>query len=153
MLHSSAVEYDGKAYLFSAPSGTGKSTHTSIWVKHFKTARIINDDKPALRFFDGKLYACGSPWSGKTDQNINVCVPVGGICFLSRDKENHIEKADDSFALKNLLEQTVRPTNERAMDAVLLFVDKIIQTTGVYKLGCNMELNAAQVSYDGMKNN
>ena len=151
MLHSSAVEYNGYAYLFSAPSGTGKSTHAKLWLKNFPGARIINDDKPALRFFGDKLYACGTPWSGKTDLNINTCVPVGGICFISRDENNHIERADTEFMLKNLLEQTVRPANEKAMDAVLNFIEKIMKTTPVYKLGCNMDIQAAQVSYDAMK--
>ena len=91
MLHASCVEYDGKAYLFSARSGTGKSTHTHLWLKYLPGARIINDDKPAIRLVDGVFYAYGTPWSGKTDESVNVGVPIAGICFLSRG-ENKIKR-------------------------------------------------------------
>ena len=65
LLHASCVEKDGKAYLFSAKSGTGKSTHTHLWLRAFPDSRIINDDKPAVRRMDGTFYACGTPFSGK----------------------------------------------------------------------------------------
>ena len=91
LLHASAVVKDGYAYLFSAPCGTGKSTHTGLWLKTFgDDAYILNDDKPALRFEDGTWYAYGTPWSGKHDISTNVRVPVAGICFLHRAKENTI---------------------------------------------------------------
>ena len=93
LLHSSAVVMGGEAYLFSAPCGTGKSTHTALWRKVFGEDRavILNDDKPALRLEDGVWYAYGTPWSGKTDQNLNIKVPLKGICILTRSEENHIE--------------------------------------------------------------
>ena len=85
VLHAPAVAYTGKAYLFSASSGTGKSTHAAIWEKVFgKDAIIINDDKPALRIKNDTIYVYGTPWSGKTDKNSNISVPLGGICFISK---------------------------------------------------------------------
>ena len=86
MLHSSCVEKDGYAYLFSARSGTGKSTHTHLWLKNLENTRIINDDKPALVHEKGVWYACGTPFSGKTDENLNVKVPVRAIVFLHRSE-------------------------------------------------------------------
>ena len=99
LLHSSCVAVDGVAYAFSADSGTGKSTHTQLWLKHFgDRAHIVNDDKPAIRFIDGKVYACGTPWSGKYDYSTPEILPLGGICFLERSKTNQIKKADTSKA-------------------------------------------------------
>lgn len=89
LLHSSCVAVDGYAYAFSADSGTGKSTHTQLWLKHFgKSAHIVNDDKPAIRIIGGKVYACGTPWSGKYDYSTPEIMPLAGICFLERSEDN-----------------------------------------------------------------
>ena len=150
LLHSSCVVYEGKAYLFSAPCGTGKSTHTQIWLKRFPGAYILNDDKPAIRITPDGVYACGTPFSGKTSQNVNAAVPIAGICILGRDTTNHIESIDPDDALFNILNQTVRPPEEDSMDMMLSTLDKILRNVPVYRLYCNMELDAAEVSYNGM---
>ncbi|MBE6623268.1 MAG: hypothetical protein E7621_03675 [Ruminococcaceae bacterium] len=151
LLHSSCVAVDGYAYLFSAPCGTGKSTHTSLWKKHFgDRLTFINDDKPALRIIDGKVYACGTPFSGKTDLNSDVCVPVKGICILSRDTKNHIHKMEAAQALPKILNQTFRPRNKEQMIKVLELLDKIFANVNVYSLYCNMEDDAVITSYNGM---
>ena len=150
LLHSSCVVKDNKAYLFSAPCGTGKSTHTQIWLKRYPDAYILNDDKPALRIKKDGVYAFGTPFSGKTDLNVNKGVPVGGICILDRDTTNHIEKISADDALFNILNQTVRPAQSEAMDKMLTTLDTILRNVPVYRLYCDMELEAAEVSYNGM---
>ena len=93
-LHSSAVVVDNKAYLFSGPSGMGKSTHTQLWQTVFgEKAQIINDDKPVLRRLDGKWYAYGTPWCGKDGINLNQKVPLAGICFLQQASDNKIRRS------------------------------------------------------------
>lgn len=151
MLHSSAVVHNGKAYLFSAPSGTGKSTHTQLWVKNFEDAYILNDDKPAIRLEDGKFYVYGTPFSGKSDLNVNECVPLGGICALERGEKNSIEKMSPQEAMFRILDQTVRPTDERKMGLLLGVLDELIKKDKCYKLKCNMDAEACEVSYNGMK--
>ena len=107
LLHSSAVVVDGKAYLFSAASGTGKSTHTQLWLDTFgDRAYMLNDDKPAIRYEDGAWYAYGTPWSGKYDISTNARVPLAGICFLKRGEENVIKPFTGSAAAFAFLEQT-----------------------------------------------
>ena len=150
LLHSSAVVYNDEGFLFSAPSGTGKSTHTQLWLKRFKGAYILNDDKPAIKLTDKGVYIYGTPFSGKTDLNVNRKVPLKGICMLERGEENHIERASTEEALFGILNQTIRPENEDRMDKLLTVLDKIIKNVPVYKLTCNMELEAAEVSYNGM---
>ena len=152
MLHSSCVVYDGKAYLFSAPSGTGKSTHTQLWLKRFPDAYILNDDKPAIRITSNGVYAYGTPFSGKTNLNVNTGVPIGGICILERGTTNKITRISNDEAIFNILNQTVRPFKEDEMDKVLNILEKVLNTIPTYRLSCNMELEAAEVAYLGMNN-
>lgn len=152
MLHASAVMMDDRAYLFSAPCGTGKSTHTALWRQVFgpDRARILNDDKPAVRLENGVFYAYGTPWSGKKDQNINVRVPLAGVCMLSRGEENRIEPFGGAAAVHALLEQTVRPKDPKLTGKLLDLLDKLLTTVPVWKLQCNMDPQAARVSYEAM---
>ncbi len=151
MLHSSCVVHAGKAYLFSAASGTGKSTHTQLWLKRFPGSYILNDDKPAIRITEEGVFAYGTPFSGKTDLNVNTRVPIGGICVIERGKTNHIERIATEDALFNILNQTVRPYDEDRMNKMLNTLDKVIESVPVYRLSCNMDLEAAEVAYNGMK--
>lgn len=152
MLHSSAVVVDGRAYLFSAPSGTGKSTHTSLWLKAFgERAYILNDDKPALRFFEsGEVIAYGTPWSGKSDLNVNIGVPVQGICVLERAQDNFIIPISDGDAAFSILNQTIRPTEESAMMQLLDYVDRLVSSVPVWRMGCNISVEAAHTAYNAM---
>lgn len=151
LLHSSAVAVDGKAYLFSAPRRTGKSTHVQLWLREFgDRAVILNDDKPALRRIDGVWYACGTPWSGKTGQNSNQCVPLAGIALIGRDSANHIEPILGTAALMALLEQTVRPSDPILSAKLLEMLDGLLTQVPIWKLYCNMEQAAARVAYRAM---
>ena len=151
MLHASAVVVDGKAYLFSAPCGTGKSTHTSLWLKLFgDQAYIINDDKPAIRMVDGEFYVYGTPFSGKHDISRNTRVKLGGLCFISQAEENEISVMDSKDVIVNILEQTIRRLSMENMDKMLTVVDKMLSNITVYSLKCNMDLSAAKLSYETM---
>ena len=151
LLHASAVMIEGKAYLFTAPSGTGKSTHTKLWLQVFgDKAAILNDDKPALRLEEGIWYAYGTPWSGKTDRSINAKVPLAGICVLTRGEENVIAPYTGVKAIHDILEQTKRSANARFMEKLLNLMDRLVSTVPIWKLQCNMDPQAAVVSYTAM---
>lgn len=149
MLHASCVEYKGKAYLFSATSGTGKSTHTHLWLKYLDGCRIINDDKPAIRIIDGKAYAYGTPWSGKTDESVNEGVEIGGICFLERG-ENKISRIPGIMALKPFMDQTVRPADKALMNKMLETLNIILTEIPIYKMSCDMSEDAVKTAVNGM---
>lgn len=151
MLHASAVQYKNYAYLFSANSGTGKSTHTHLWLEKFPTAEILNDDKPAIRLIDGKFYAFGTPWSGKFDESINTGTEIAGITFLSRGEKNEIEQVSGESVMLEFLNQTVRPVRKEYMIAFLDVLDKILSNVPVYRLKCNVSIEAVDVSYEKMK--
>lgn len=151
MLHSSAVVVDGKAYLFSATSGTGKSTHTQLWLKMFgDRAFILNDDKPALRLIDGVWYAFGTPWSGKNDISVNTGVPVAGIAMVERAEENEITPWSGKDAIFAIFTQVNRPRDMEFRVKLLELLDKLITQVPVWKLRCNMDPDAARVSYQAM---
>lgn len=151
LLHSSAVMMDGKAYLFTAPCGTGKSTHTQLWLRVFgDRAKILNDDKPALRLENGVWYAYGTPWSGKSDQNVNARVPLAGICVLGRGQKNVIRPHGGAAAARDILEQTARSADPKFMIMLLELLDKLVTAVPVWKLECNMDPQAAVVSHSAM---
>jgi hypothetical protein len=151
MLHSSTVVVDGRAYCFTADSGTGKSTHTGLWLRQFgERAYILNDDKPALRREDGVWYAYGTPWSGKHDISVDVRVPLAGIACLSRAAENHIEPFAGAAAIGAIFKQLNRPRNPECRIKLLELLDKLIREVPGWQLHCNMEPQAAQVAYAAM---
>ena len=153
MIHASAVEKEGKAYLFSAPSGTGKSTHAQLWRQTFKgePIRIINDDKPAVCLQNGVFYACGTLFSGKTDKNENRKAPIQGLCMLHRGKTNNIQKITSGEALPLILPQTLFYGDEEETNLLLSFLDRFLQSVPVYKMECTMEEEAAKTAYFCMK--
>lgn len=151
MLHSSAVVVDDRAYLFSAPSGTGKSTHTEQWLRLFgDRAYILNDDKPGILVRDSAVFAAGSPWSGKSDLNQNAVVPLQGICVLSRSEENWIKPLPQRQAIYHLLNQTLRPTAPEQADRLMCLLDSCMRTVPVWQMGCNISPEAAKCAYGAM---
>lgn len=152
MLHSSCVVLDGRAYCFTASSGTGKSTHTSLWLKAFadRGPFILNDDKPALIQSGGEFYACGTPFSGKHDISRNVHVPLKAIAYIVRSETNHIERLDPFTAFKYLLEQTIRVESDVLMDKLFETAEQLLDKVPYYLLHCNMEDDAPLVSYGVM---
>lgn len=151
-LHSSAIEWGGKAYLFSGPSGMGKSTHTRLWQSVYPDAKVFNDDKPALRRLDGHWFAYGTPWCGKDGININMKVPLGGICFLRRGDSNAIRRLSPLEASVQIISQTThRFKSEDRLDLLLSHVDKLVREIPVYELCCTPTIDAALLSSETMR--
>lgn len=150
MLHSSAVAIENAAYLFSAKSGIGKSTHTYLWQKYFGKDRaiIVNDDKPAIRFDGRQFNVYGTPWSGKTDKNNNIRVPLKSIVFIERSDTNWIKQMDNKNVIKLILDQTVRPKRIEKVDKLFCLLDELLKSVPIYKLGCNMSEEAVRLAYD-----
>lgn len=151
MLHSSAVVVDGRAYLFAADSGTGKSTHTQLWLREFDGAFILNDDKPALRREADGWFAYGTPWSGKTDWNVPERVALGGIALIERAEENTIVPCGASEAVRALMKQVNRPKAAAYRIMLMELLDKLISETPIWTLRCNMDPSAAHIAYEAMK--
>ena len=151
MLHGSTVSLDGRAYLFTGPCGTGKSTHTRLWREVFgQRAVMVNDDMPFLKLTPEGVLAYGSPWNGKHGLSANICVPLQGICFLQRGAENRIQPLSPAQALDALRRQMYTPTEETLLRKGLALTDRLAELVPLWQLHCNMQPEAAEVSYRAM---
>ena len=146
LLHGSTVAMDGQAYLFTAPCGTGKSTHTRLWREQFgDRAVMVNDDKVFLQLRQNSVWAYGSPWTGKHGIGTNISVPLKGICFLQRGTENKIQKAMPEKWLPKLIHQSFLP-EEQYSDLVLRLAQKI----PLWEMSCTKDPQAATIAYEAM---
>ena len=151
LIHGSAIALDGVAYLFTAKSGTGKSTHTRLWRQYFgNRVEMINDDKPLLKIEEDKVIVYGTPWSGKHKLGANISAPLHAVCFLNRGNKNIINPVDKKKVLPLLLQHTYRPKNTKMLSKTLTLLDKLVHNIEFYSLYCNQDLEAAAVSYEGM---
>lgn len=150
-LHASAVVYEGEAYLFSAPSGMGKSTHTALWRERFTESYILNDDKPVICPGKEQIIVWGSPFAGKTNLQVNRGVPLKAICFLKRGSENRIWQVMGEQALALMLNNTYRPDSREQMNLLLDMMEQVIAQTKIYEMSCTREPEAAELSYRVMK--
>ena len=152
LFHGSAITVDGVGYLFTAKSGTGKSTHTRLWREYFgERAVMVNDDKPLLTITESGVTVYGTPYNGKHRLGTNTSVPLKAICILTRADENHIEPITGEQAYTMLLQQVYRPADMQKMAKTLSLLDGLAKRVRFYRLGCNMDASAAKIAYEGMQ--
>ncbi|MDD6082904.1 MAG: hypothetical protein PUB89_08720 [Oscillospiraceae bacterium] len=157
LFHGSVIAVDGFGYLFTAKSGTGKSTHTRLWRENFgDRAVMVNDDKPLLRITKEGVTAYGTPWDGKHRLSTNTSVPLKGICILERAAKNHIIRLDIKEQLRSaypmIVQQTHKSSNPANALKTMELIDRLMEAVPIYRLSCNMEPTAAKVAYEGMQN-
>ena len=146
LLHGSTVAVDGQAYLFTAPCGTGKSTHTRLWRELFgDRAVMVNDDKVFLQLRQEGVWAYGSPWTGKHGIGNNISATLKGICFLRRGTENRIQEAEPQKWLPELIHQCFLP-EERYSSLVY----RLAQRIPLWEMTCTKDPQAAAIAYEAM---
>lgn len=144
LMHASVIRCDGKGYLMTAPSGTGKSTHTRLWYDNIPGCDLMNDDNPVVRVIDGQAIIFGSPWSGKTRCYRNIQAPIGGIVRIQQRPENTIRKLSPVEAFCNLLPaMSNMKWDERVYNGVCDGISELIRLVGMYELGCLPNAEAA----------
>lgn len=147
-LHCSCLKFEDKAIIFTAPSGTGKSTHARLWREYFgEKVEMINDDKPIVRDQGGRFIIYGTPWNGKHRIGSNISAPIGAVFFLEQAKENKTERIDSVTALTLLLQQTVIPETKGALQNLLDMLTRIIETVPMYKLYCDISYEAVEAAF------
>ena len=146
LLHGSTVAVDGQAYLFTAPCGTGKSTHTRLWREVFgDRAVMVNDDKVFLQLRPDGVWAYGSPWTGKHGIGTNMSAPLKGICFLQRGTENQIQRADIEKWQPELIHQCFIPE-----ERYLPLVAQLAQSVPLWEMTCTKDPQVAAIAYEAM---
>ena len=152
LFHGSAVAVDGVCYIFTAKSGTGKSTHTRLWRTLLgERAVMVNDDKPLIHVDDNGAVVFGTPYNGKHRLSTNIAVPLKAVCILERADENCIRSITKGEAYTMLLQQTYRPADSQALIKTLVLIDRMAEHTAFWRLGCNMDISSAELSYNTMK--
>lgn len=151
LMHGSVVALDGEAYLFIAPSGLGKTTHTGFWLQKYPDAFILNGDKPLIKIADGKAFACGTPWAGKEGKNENGVLPLAAVVALFRGEKNVITPAEFGKVFPLVIAQTYRPRGEGEMKKTLELVKKLGESARFYTMYCNLDPDAAVVAREGMR--
>ena len=149
LIHGSTLAVDGRAYLFMARSGTGKSTHTRYWREIFGArAVMINDDKPFLQLTEDAVVAYGSPWSGKHGLDSNLSAPLAGICILERGAENAIRPIPAETAMAMLRKEAFCPAHQAQKLEALL--EQLAAQVPLWHMHCTKDPHAAQVAFDAM---
>lgn len=142
-LHCSCLEYEGKAIIFTAKSGTGKSTHSRLWRELLgDKVTMINDDKPIVRFVDNEFIIYGTPWNGKHSLSNNIKAPIKAIYYLYQAKENKVERCDAISSISKLLSQTILPDNNECMHRLLTMLENLVTQIPMFDLYCDISEDA-----------
>lgn len=175
LFHSSALMIEGKAVLFSAPSGTGKSTHARIWRETFgERVTMINDDKPLISIGRTEVKTVGraddttaggadnitigrvpvrvygTPWCGKHSLENNISAPLSAVFWLKQGKDNSVVGLDDRSAFAHILNQIYRPNDEVLMRKTIMLAGRLLENVEFFEITCNMEKEAAITAYNAV---
>lgn len=148
-LHASLIEVNNIGVAFAAPSGTGKTTHTLLWKKLLgDKVTIINGDKPIIRLNGVVPYGYGTPWNGKENYGVNAKTPLKHICFIERSDTNFCEKISAKQVLGEIFSQIFLPKQFDSAANTLSFLNTVLEKVTLWKIKCNMDIEAAQVAYN-----
>ncbi len=140
LMHAAVIDIDGYGIAFTAESGTGKTTRVRMWLDAFgERLKVINGDKPILRFMDGSLMACGTPWNGKENVGSTSMIPLRAVCFLERSEEVSLRRMKTAEALPRLLKQLLIPREAGTLDRSLTLIDRMLEQVPCYLLKCNKD--------------
>lgn len=152
VLHSCTIDVNGIGVAFAAHSGTGKSTHMMLWQQLLgDKMTVVNGDKPIVRFFDDEPqtpYAYGTPWMGKERLGCNMRTPLKHICFITRSEQNSTVPITKAEALPRIMNQVYMPKDPAAMAATLQLINRLLDSVQLWKIRCNMDLDAAKTAYN-----
>lgn len=148
LIHASCIIFNGKAYPFTAKSGTGKSTHSSLWIKHIEGTELLNDDNPVIRVIDGCPVVYGSPWSGKTPCYRNRKAPLGAVVQIKRAPNNYMEKLSVVQAFATLLPACSSMKWDNVLNDYLCnTLSQILRCVPVFTMNCLPNEEAAYVCH------
>ncbi len=152
LMHASTILKDGRSYLFIGKSGTGKSTHSRMWLDSFSDAELLNDDHPVLRSYeDGAVIAYGSPWSGKTPCYRNLSAPVAAIVRIKRASYNRLNRLRPLHGYASITTSISGVQwSKKLTDAKAKALEAVVTNVGCYEMECLPNSEAAQCCYEGL---
>lgn len=150
-MHSSVVMHNGIGYMFLGLSGTGKSTHSRLWLENIQDTELLNDDNPVVRIKDGKAWVYGTPWSGKTPCYKSMQVPVGGIVLIRRCKHNELTRLSvpDAYAAL-LMSCSGLKFSAESMEQLTDTQSNLLGAVPFYVMDCLPDADAAVVCHSGI---
>lgn len=151
LMHGAVIAWKNQGYLFTAPSGTGKSTHLALWKKYLgDQAEVINGDKPFLKVTEDEVWVYGTPWAGKEQWQVNKKVALKGICFLGRGEKNSIQKIDSFSTLPFLMRQVYFTDAPQSAGKTMELLDQMLKIVPLYKMKCDISKEAFECSFGAM---
>lgn len=147
VIHGACIEYKNNAYLFIAPTHTGKTTHIKLWLKHLKECKVINGDKPIVRLINDECRIYGTPWNGKERYGSNISSKLKSIIILNRSDVDSITKVNKKDYINEIINQIYLPDNKNNLIETLQLIDSTFSSVDVYKLNCTMNDNAFLCAY------
>ncbi len=150
IIHASSLAYQGKGLLFSAPSGTGKSTHTGLWKKFAPGTKIVNDDMPVIRKIGDRVHLFGAPWSGKNSIHENIEVPLSAIVFIERAKSCDLSPMDKTEAIFKIFEAIRKPIVPLLAEKNLDVLAQMVETLPIYRLRCDISEEAVKAAMQAL---
>ena len=155
VFHGASITFKDQGFLFTAPSGTGKSTHINLWKKYLGSrVDIVNGDKPILSVENGqdgkKVFVYGTPWAGKEGWQKNRRARLSGICVLKRGAENRIRRLEPAEGLDFLMRQIYFPRSAGAAPEMLEVLDSILALVPVWELECDISEDAVKCSFEAL---
>lgn len=136
-LHGAVIALEDRAYMFTAPSGTGKTTHIMKWLKALNKTYVVNGDKPLIKIMGSQVMACGTPWCGKENMGKNTMVPLRAIIYMERAENNYIEEISFPQIYPNLLQETYLPDDPEKAKKTLDLISQLYEKVRFYKFKCN----------------
>lgn len=150
VFHGTAVASEGRVYLFTAPSGTGKTTHARFWLSQVPGAYVLNGDKPLVRVGPDGVRAYGTPWQGKERMGVRGSLPLAGICLLERGETDAIRRMDAREALPTLIRQTHCPKGDADLVRVVSLAGRLAESVLLWRMSATLDEASALVSHAAM---
>lgn len=150
LMHGAVITYKEDAFMFTAPSGTGKSTHISLWNQYIGSdVDIVNGDKPIVAI-EEEVIVYGTPWGGKENWQKNRKAPLKAIVLIEQSKTNSMERVDPGLYVPMMMQQIYLPKEEKKVARALELLDGLLQRVPFYVLRCDMSEEAVRCSFDGL---
>ncbi len=152
LMHGVTLSVEGRGVIFTASSGTGKTTHAMFWKRLLgDKCIIVNGDKPLIRFIDGICYAYGTPWCGKEQLNTNTRTPLTDLFIVNRAESNRVCDLRPKDAMLKVLAAVYKPSDTELFTKTTEYLDLFLKKVKVREIYCNMSIDAAKTAYGALR--